>query len=168
MRNWGADWDGKIRFGLISDGVSSRLIYRAGADQPWGPAVDFGRDTVSAEIAGLDADNRTLLIFKPSPDGRKALYAFDLQDGKFSGALFQHKKYDVAAAVFSPKHRRLLGVRYNTEKPRQYWFAPDFGKLQDELDKANPSLVHEIVGMDWDVNKVLVFSHSAREPGTTP
>jgi dipeptidyl aminopeptidase/acylaminoacyl peptidase len=165
VRSWGADWDGNIRFGLISDGVSSRLIYRAAPSQPWGPAVDFGRDTVSSEIAGLDADNRTLFVFKPSPDGRKALYAFDLQDRKFSGTLFQHKKYDVAAAVFSPKHRRLLGVRYNTEKPRQYWFAPDFTRLQDELDKANPSLVHEIVDMDLDVKKVLVFSHSAREPG---
>ena len=165
VRNWGADWDGNIRFGLISDGVSSQLIYRAAPDQPWSPAVDFGRDTVSSEIAGLDADNRTLFVFKSSPDGRKALYAFDLRERKFGGTLFQHKKYDVAAAVFSPKHRRLLGVRYNTEMPRQYWFDPDFAKLQGDIDKANPSLVHEIVGMDWDVKKVLLFSHSAREPG---
>ena len=165
VRNWGADWDGNIRFGLISDGVVSRLVYRAAPDQPWSPPIDFGRDTVSSGIAGLDADNRTLFVFKASPDGRKALYAFDLLEGKFSGALFQHKKYDVAAAVFSPKHRRLLGVRYDTDRPRQYWFDPDFAKLQDKLDKANPTLVHDIVSMDWEVKKVLVFSHSAREPG---
>jgi acetyl esterase/lipase len=165
VRNWCADWDGNIRFGLISDGVNNQLIYRAAPDQPWSPAIEFGRNTVSSAIAGLDTDNRTLFVFKSSPEGRKALYAFDLQDRKFSGALFQHTKYDVASAVFSPKHRHLLGVRYVTEMPRQYWFDPDFAKLQGEFDKANPGLVNEIVGMDWDVKKVLVFSHSARESG---
>ena len=165
LQNWGADWDGHIRFGVITDGVNSSLIYREAPDRPWSPAVEFGRDTLSSEIAGLDADNRTLFVFKPSPAGRSALYSFDLLERKFSAPLFQHEKYDVTSAVFSPKHRRLLGVRYNTDLPRQYWFEPDFAKLQKELDAANPGLVNEIVNMDWELRKILVFSHSAREPG---
>jgi dipeptidyl aminopeptidase/acylaminoacyl peptidase len=165
VQTWGADWDGNIRFGLVSDGVNSQLIYRAAPGASWSPPLEIGSRTISAEIAGLDADNRTLFLFKAAPNGRKALYGYDLTDRKFSPPLFQHDKYDVTSAIFSPKHRRLLGVRYTTDIPRQYWFERDFAKLQQEIDAANPGLVSQIVNMDWEMRKVLVFSFSAREPG---
>ncbi len=165
VKAWGADWDGHIRFGLLTDGVNTRLIYRAEPGVPWGPSVDFGTDTIGYSFAGLAADNHTLYVFKPSPNGRKALYAFDLKERQFGPPLFQHEKYDVDAAIFSPKHRRLLGVRYVTEGPRQYWFEPDFKELQKKIDTANPGLVNQIVSMDWDLKRMLVFSSSAREPG---
>jgi dipeptidyl aminopeptidase/acylaminoacyl peptidase len=165
VRSWGADWDGNIRFGLMDDGVNSQLIYRPAPGEPWSAPIDFGRGTLSSEIAGLDADNRTLYVFKASPAGRKALYALDLRERKFSGPLFQHEKYDVSSAIFSPKHRRLLGVRYVTEGPRQYWFEADFAKLQQELEAANPGVATVIVNMDWDLRKILAFSYSAKESG---
>ena len=165
VHHWGADWDGNIRFGVITDGVNSELIYRTEPSQPWSPPVDFGRGTVSAAVAGLDADNRTLFVFKASPNGRKALYAYDLPSRNFSPPLFQHEKYDVSSAIFSPKHRRLLGVRYVTDGPRQHWFEAEFARLQKEIEAANPGLVSQIVNMDWEMRKVLIFSFSAREPG---
>jgi dipeptidyl aminopeptidase/acylaminoacyl peptidase len=165
VSGWGADWDGNIRFGLLTDGVSTQLIYRAAPDEPWSQPVDIGTGAVSVGLAGLDADNRTLYVFKLSPGGRKALYAYDLKEGKFSGPLFQHQKYDVESAIFSPKYRRLLGVRYVTDGPRQYWFEPDFAKLQKEIDAANPGLVNQIASMDWEIRRLLIFSYSARESG---
>ena len=165
LESWGADWDGNIRFGLIEDGVHTDLVYRETPGGPWSLPVDFGRAGAQCRIAGLDADNRTLYVFKPSPEGRLALYSLDLRTRRFSEPLFQHKKYDVTAAVFSPKHRRLLGVRYETEMPQQYWFEPEFRKLQESVDAASPGLVNEIVSMDRDLKRILVFSHSVRDPG---
>ncbi|MFA5058944.1 MAG: alpha/beta fold hydrolase, partial [Opitutaceae bacterium] len=165
VRAWGTDWEGNIRFGLLTDGVNTRFIHRAAPGQPWSAPVDFGRGTDSFGLAGLNADNRTLYVFKPSPAGRKALYTYDLQEGKFSGPLFQHEKYDVEWAIFSPKYRRLLGVRYETDGPRQYWFEPGFAKLQQEIDAANPGMANQIVSMDWEMRRILVFSYSARESG---
>ena len=165
VRGWGADWDGNIRFGLIDDGVDTRFIHRAAPGQPWSRPVDFGRGTISYGLAGLDADNRTLYVFKPAPNGRKALFGYDLKEEKFSAPLFQHEKYDVEGAIFSPKDRRLLGVHYATEWPRQYWFDPEFAKLQETVDTANPGLSNQIVSMDWDMRRILVFSSSARESG---
>lgn len=165
LQSWGADWDGNIRFGLLADGVNTRLIHRPAPGQPWSQPVDIGEGAVSAGLAGLDADDRTLYVFKLSPNGRKALYAYDLKEGKFSGPLFQHEKYDVESAIFSPKYRRLLGVRYVTDGPRQYWFEPDFAKLQKEIDATKPGLVNEIVSMDWEIRRVLVYSYSTRESG---
>jgi len=165
VRDWSVDWEGHLRFGVMTDGVNSQLIYRAAPDGPWSLPIEFGRGTLSSKIAGLDADNRTLYVFKAAPNGRKALYAFDLQDRSFRGPLFQHQKYDVSSAIFSPKHRRLLGVRYVTEGPRQYWFEADFAKLQQELEAANPGVATVIVNMDWDLRKILAFSYSAKESG---
>lgn len=165
VKDWLTDWDGNIRFGLLSDGVTTQLIYRDRPDATWSQPIDFGRDTLHHALAGLDADARTLYVFKPTAAGRKALYAYDLKSGQFSEPLFQHQKYDVETAVFSPKHRRLLGVRYHTEGPRQYWFEPELAKLQKEIDATYPGLVNEIVSMDFEMRKLLIHSHSARDPG---
>lgn len=162
---WGADWNGEIRFGLITNGVRTELIYRANRDDTWSRPVDFGTVGAGCSIAGLSADQRTLFVFKPSAQGRLALYGFDLVDRTFSGPVFQHDKYDVSTAIFSPKHSQLLGVRYITEGPRYYWFDPTLARVQAELDKGNGGIVNEIVSMDRDMRKLLIFSHSAREPG---
>lgn len=165
VSSWGADWDGNIRFGLIDDGVHTELIYRDTPESPWSVPLDFGRAGASCSIAGLDANNRTLYVFKPSPKGRLALYSFDLQTRQFSEPLFQHEKYDVTTAVFSPKYRHLLGVHYETDGPRQYWFQPELAKLQKELNAASPGLVNEFVSMDREMQRILVLTHSARQPG---
>ena len=162
---WAADWDGVVRFGFMSDGVSTKFTHRDGAGAAWREPIDFGTDTKQFGFAGLDADGHTLYLFKPSPNGCKALYSYDLTTGQTSGPLFQHKKYDVAEAIFSPKFRRLLGVRYVTEGPRRYWFEPELLKLQKEIDATHPDLVNMIVSMDWEMQHMLVFSYSARESG---
>jgi len=165
VRDWAADWDGNIRFGLLTTGTDTQFIHRDAPDQPWSQPVDFGSGIDAYNLAGLDADNRTLYVFKPAPNGRKSLYSYDLKERKFSPPLFQHEKYDVAEAIFSPRDRRLLGVRYATEWPRQHWFEPEFAKLQEAIDKANLGRSNQIVSMDWDMRKILVFSYSARESG---
>lgn len=161
---WLADWNGEVRFGLITDGVDSSLIFRRRADQPWSAPIPFGKDTLSYGFAG-PAGDETLYLFKPAANGRKALFAHNLATGETTGPLFQHEKYDVAEAIFSPKHQRLLGVRYVTEGPRQYWFEPELAKLQKELDAAHPGVVNMIVSMDWEMQRLLVFSSSSRESG---
>lgn len=165
VEGWGADWDGNIRFGLISDGVQTDLIYRDAPGHPWSLPLDFGRAGAGCSIAGLDADDHTLYVFKPSPQGRLALYSFDLQTRRFSEPLFQHEKYDVTGAIFSAKYRRLLGVRYLTDGPRQYWFQPELAQLQKTLNAASPGLVNEFVSMDREMQRILVYSHSARQAG---
>jgi acetyl esterase/lipase len=165
VKSWLADAKGNVRFGYLTDGVRARLIYRDGPEQPWGRPIDFGADTKLFGFAGLAADDRTLYIFRPSPAGLKALYAYDVKEGTTTGPLFQHKKYDVESAIFSPQRDRLLGVRYITEGPRQYWFEPELAKLQKELDAAHPDVVNMIVSMDWEMQRLLVFSYSSRESG---
>lgn len=165
MTGWAADRDGNIRFGFMTDGARTELVYRANQSDKWSRPVDFGTVGDSSRIAGLGRDGRTLYVLKPSPQGRLALYGFDLVDRTFSGPLFAHATYDVDDVIFSPDGSELLGVRYFTEGPREYWFDRTFARLQAELDKAGGGMVNEIVSTDADLRKVLVFSHSAREPG---
>ncbi len=165
VRVWGADWDGNVRFGIIDDAINSYFIHRASSKQPWSTPIELGNNTVAGGIASLDANDRTLYLFKQSPGGFKALYSYDLVEEKFTGPLFQLAKHDVSWAIFSPKYRRLLGVHYTTDGPRQRWFEPEFEKIQKEIDAANPGVVNEIVSMDWDLQRLVVLSRSDREPG---
>ncbi|MFI5336541.1 MAG: hypothetical protein ACHQ5A_07140 [Opitutales bacterium] len=151
VAQWRADWDGNIRFGLITDGVETSMIYRTVPGGSWSTPLAFGEVGAGCSIAGLDADNRTLFVFKPSPLGRLALYGFDLQTRQFSEPLFQHDRYDVTTAVFYPKERRLLGVGYDTDLPRHYWFQPELARLQKELDAAAPGMVNEFVSFDREM-----------------
>lgn len=165
VKAWQADWSGEVRFGLVTDGIDTGLIHRRGPDQPWSAPIAFGKDTRQFGFAGLAEDDQTLYLLKPAADGRLALFAYNLATGEMSGPLFQHEKYDVSEAIFSPKFRRLLGVRYVSESPRQYWFEPELAQLQKDIDAAHPGLVNLIVSMDHDMRTMLVFSFSARESG---
>ncbi len=162
---WLADWNGAVRFGLATDGVNASLIFRRKPDDAWSQPIPFGQDTIGHGFAGVGGDGETLYVFKPNAKGRKALYAHNLATGEVTGPLFQHDKYDVDTAIFSPKHQRLLGVRYITEGPRQFWFEPALATLQKQIDAAHPGLVNLIVSMDRELRRMLVYSSSAREAG---
>ncbi|MES1194387.1 MAG: alpha/beta fold hydrolase, partial [Opitutus sp.] len=63
------------------------------------------------------------------------------------------------------KSRDLLGVRYVTEGPNQYWFDPALVGLQRTIDGLHPDLTNLIVSMDRSEQRMLVLSYSDREPG---
>jgi dipeptidyl aminopeptidase/acylaminoacyl peptidase len=71
----------------------------------------------------------------------------------------------LATPLFSSRYRRLLGVRYVTDGPHEYWFAPELRAVQQQFQQLYPKLVSLIVSTDADVRRLLVLSYSARDPG---
>lgn len=174
--HWLADWEGEVRFGLFWEGKSARLTYRETPAAPWQNLPNLGAE---GAFVGLDRTGQTIHVAQAGQKRRWAIFPYDLKKKQIGEALFDHDDYDIippdyrphyagvslAAAVYSPKARVLLGVRYVTEGPRQYWFDPAMGNLQQQIDALHPDLTNLIVGMDRGENRLLVLSWLDREPG---
>jgi dipeptidyl aminopeptidase/acylaminoacyl peptidase len=174
--HWLADWEGEVRFGLFWEGKSSRLTYRETPTAPWQNLPNLGAE---GAFVGLDRTGQTIHVAQAGQKRRWAIFPYDLKKKQIGEALFEHDDYDIippdyrphyagvslAAAVYSPKARVLLGVRYVTEGPRQYWFDSAMDNLQQQIDALHPDLTNLIVSMDHDENRLLVLSWSDREPG---
>lgn len=176
---WGADWDGQLRFGLQWKNRTPRIIYRDSEKAPWRPLGEAGVAGQERLLLGMNRDGSLLHLGRPTPAGYWAIYPFDVATGTTGDALFEHERYDVvppdfapayagvalAAPIYSRRNRELIGVRFVTDGPRQYWFDASLAALQEQIDRAFPGLVNQIVSFNQDETKLLLLSWSDREPG---
>ena len=179
VRAWAADWAGQVRFGLIREGLNTKIIHRDSAGKPWGELADLGEQAAKFTFAGLDATGRTMYVTRPDAKGYWTLYPFDLDQRRFGEPLLQNEPYDIVsgnsglnyagvaldAPIFSPERHTLLGINYVAESPRQRWFDPVLAAVQKKVDELNPGLVNFIVSMDRTEKQLLILSWSDQNPG---
>jgi len=182
VAQWLQSWDGEVRFGVVKgEKVDDpyQLIQRDGPGQPWRKR-ELGERARHFWIAGISADGGTLYLSREGPTRRWELAELDLKTGEVAESpLFRAGDYDLtspewgpefagealARTIFSEGYRRLLGVRYVTDGPHEYWFSPDLENIQKQIQQMHPDHVNLIVSMDDAVKHLLVLSYSAREPG---
>ncbi|MBI5424184.1 MAG: S9 family peptidase [Opitutae bacterium] len=182
VAQWLQGWDGEVRFGVVKgEKVEDpyQLIQRDGPGQPWRKR-ELGERARHFWISGISADGGTLYVSREGPTRRWELAELDLKTGAVAEApLFRAGDYDLtppewmpvfagetlAKPIFSEGYQRLLGVRYVTDGPHEYWFNPDLENIQKQIQQMHPDHVNLIVSMDDAVKRLLVLSYSAREPG---
>jgi dipeptidyl aminopeptidase/acylaminoacyl peptidase len=177
---WLPDGRGVIRVAVEWDRGLSRTIYREGENDPWHvlPGMDYAKRRVG--LLGVSADGATLYLSLISPTGHWGVYTYDLAKERLGSLILSHDRFDVLPLgsavgqdgysvekiVFAPKSREVLGVQYVTDLPRVVWFDPQLAAVQDALDHGLPNRVNTIVSMSDDLKKLVVFSWSAKDPGT--
>lgn len=179
VTRWGADWDGHVRFGFLWENRVARLLHRETEEAPWRPVGGGGREGAEHVLLGMNRTGEVLHIGRANPAGFWTIYPFDIAKGTVGEPIFEHERYDIVpegfgpmfagvpltAPIYSRRYRELVGVRYVTEGPRQYWFDPGMARLQEQIDRAFPGLVNQIVSFSHDENQMLLLSWSDREPG---
>ncbi len=116
----------------------------------------------------FDHDGTTLFVTSNAGGRDKAaLFKYDTKSRKLGELVFEHPLVDVRGGlVFSRTERKLLGVRYNAEKPSVKWFDPDMDRLQRQIDATFPRTIN-VIGMPRQSKaRALVFAHSDVDPGT--
>ncbi|GIT38671.1 MAG: hypothetical protein Ct9H300mP7_5920 [Verrucomicrobiota bacterium] len=81
------------------------------------------------------------ILYVAAPNGdKKALFQFDLKERKLGRMIFAHPKFDVPAGapIVSDKTGKVLGVRYEADRPQTYWFDKDYQGYQAIIDDALP------------------------------
>lgn len=132
------DWE---LMSVVSDGSSGFDPY----------AVDPTKDVAY----GLMRDN-----------GRLAAYTMALDGSKTLTRIFSHPDVDVDGFVRVGRRGRVIGVRYETDKPQVKYLDPDLERLSRSLAKALPALpLIRFVDSSEDETKMLLWAGSDIDPG---
>jgi dienelactone hydrolase len=98
-------------------------------------------------------------------EGRDALWSVDLADKRPPQLLFRHPLVDVGEPILQTD-RRLLGVRYDVERP-YVWYADEKQReLIDKLERQFPGKWHEIVDSSDDKKMLVIQSSNDTDAGT--
>jgi len=126
-------------------------------------------------FAGAAPD--TLYVASNAGRDTLALFTFDLASGRLGPMVYGDDRYDVASFELlgmalgeggrlimgaQAGGGKLLGLRYNADKPRAVWFDEAAARVQASVDAALPGLVNVF---EPQRGRALVFSWSDVEPG---
>ena len=175
VTGWLADGQGAVRVGVEEDQGMSRVIYRANDGSPWQvlAGLDYAKRNVG--LHGLSADGSTLYLSLVTPDGTWGIYAYNLLKQQLGDLILSHPNFDILPwgygsdydrIIFAPNTREILGIQYDTDTPKVIWFDPQMAAIQDALDQGLKKRVNTIVDMSDDLKKFVVYSWSAKDPGS--
>ncbi|MEY2878147.1 MAG: hypothetical protein RLZZ15_527, partial [Verrucomicrobiota bacterium] len=166
---WLADAAGLVRVGNDTNGVLNRVIWREREGGEWRvpPGLEFSRDQIFPRW--LSADGTTLFLAQRTPAGTWGLFSYDLATGSMGEMILGHDRFDLrghTTPVLAPRTRALLGLYFHGDTPRVKWFDPQMATVQQALDQALAGRVNRITDLSDDLQRMIVASTTARDPGT--
>lgn len=177
--SWVPDREGVVRLGITREGLRYGVIYRENEQAGWRtlPLFESARGRISP--LGFDHDGRRLIVAATNEQKRRAVYYYDLEQGRLGEVIASHEQFDIipesgtaaidgvslSGPVVSELTEGVVGIRYITEGPRTLWFDPGFAALQKALDGMLKDTVNLIVSRSRDEKRFLVLAFSDRNPG---
>ena len=134
----------------VPDGSGWRIISeQTGVERP------------SVGLAGEMPDGRFAVTTTfTNESGRRGLYAFSLETGEITGAIFEHPEFDITGVISDPYTQQVLGVSWDEALPRVEWFDPRFAEIQAILDQAAAGQNPAIVSWSRDLSRILFVTQS--------
>lgn len=168
------------------DGRGARNVrqvwYRDGEGAKWEKLHEYGFLSVWSQGEAIsplafDFDNTTLYVASNVGRERFAIYKYDTKARKMGELLFEDALVDMPSGleaipdewrglVFSRKQKKLLGVRYQADKPASQWVDPDAARLQRQVDATFPRTANLVSLPPENEARALIFSQSDVDPGT--
>jgi dipeptidyl aminopeptidase/acylaminoacyl peptidase len=161
------DGTGNPRIGWGSpDGVSTFYFARLDGEREWrrlGQTQAFNARNPLHPIAMGAGENAAYAL--GNYEGRDSLWSIDLADKREPKMLFHHALVDVGEPILH-SDRRLLGVRYDVEKPYVWYADGKLRELIDRLDRQFPNRVHDVIDSSDDQKVLLIQASSPVDLGT--
>jgi dipeptidyl aminopeptidase/acylaminoacyl peptidase len=131
------------------------------------PLFTRPRDAQRSELdlATILADNETLLFVDYTNHDRGALISWSLRTGQRLQELFVPPSGEITDLVLPTDKTKLLGVRYEDDKPRVHWLDGEIKAVQAGLDGSFPDTINTIINMTDDRKKFVVVANSDIETG---
>jgi len=141
------DHDGVIRLESVSDGVNSKLLYRASAAEPFKQVLETNfRESVGPQV--FTADNKHLIATSNIGRDKQALVELDPATAKEVKVIYENPEVDVDGAIWSEARQVLTGAVYNTDKVHYVFFDPMRKALQETLEAKLPGVEVHPAGVD--------------------
>lgn len=187
VTRWLTDRQGRLRIGVEHNRTRRSVIYKGIKGSNLKPldkilagtgfeSFDFNPDTYlgrRCRVLGFDYDPNILYIASNLHENTLAIFACNLLS-KEVVELVRHEVYDLAdpmvvidqdSLLFHESERKLVGIRFLSEKPATVWLDPRFVRVQANVDKYIPNYQNVIINWDDKAESFLVFSSSGNDPG---
>ena len=167
--SWLFDQQGVARIAITQLEGVSRFFYRDGEGTPWRSLLEVQPTEVTKAVTPVAFDAQGQLYVSAYGDqDTTAIYKFDTRAGRPEAEpVFGVKGFDVnGGMVFSVDGSKLLGIRYDADKPRTHWLDADMARIQRAVDQALPDTVNQLQpGPSPAEGPILINSFSDRDPG---
>ncbi|HVJ52155.1 MAG TPA: S9 family peptidase [Aliidongia sp.] len=158
------DHKGVIRIETESDGVNTKLLYRATAKDPFKVVVETNfRESVSPQL--FTFDDKHLIATSNIGRDKAALVELDPATGKELKLLYENPEVDVEGAIASEARKKLTGAVYIADKRHYVFFDKEREALQQDLEAKLPGLEVNIASTDRAETKYLVKTSGDRTRG---
>ena len=167
IQNFLTDGHGNPRIGWGSTSALKTMYYaRLEGEREWRPLAAthaFSAENPLRPIAMAGTGNTAYAI--GIHDGLDAVWSVDLADKGEPQMLFRHPKVDVGEPLLQTDGR-LLGVRYDVERPYVWYVDPKLRELVDRLEKQYPDRAYQVIDSSSDMKVLVVQSFSDTDLGT--
>jgi dipeptidyl aminopeptidase/acylaminoacyl peptidase len=167
IQNYVTDGRGNPQIGWgTSDGLNTLYYARLEGERDWrklGTTNAFGTTNRLRPIAVAPGENSAYAV--GTHNGREALWNIDLADKREPKLLFNHPLVDVGDPLMQ-SDRRLIGVRYDVERPYVWYADPKQREFVDRLESQFSGRAHEIIASSDDQKTWLVQASSDVDAGT--
>jgi dipeptidyl aminopeptidase/acylaminoacyl peptidase len=110
--------------------------------------------------------NRNELLYYDTVDGRTALLAMDLENGRRTRVVYSHPTLDVGGGRTLGKENRLVSVTYVDDRPHMHFIDQRIDKMNAALAPSFPGSAISVFDEDWSQRYYLVFVSGATNPGS--
>lgn len=168
--DWILDWNDVPRVVMSFDpSVPKRIFwYRDDDKSPWQKLMEWeanvGADFIDPIL--FAEDNKTLYVSSNIGRDRAAIFKYDPQSRKLGEVVFEHPLLDLTGGLqFDRKSHKLLGIRYDADKPGVLWIDPEMDKIQKQVDATLPKTDNVLTRASNTTKRVLIFASSDVDSG---
>jgi dipeptidyl aminopeptidase/acylaminoacyl peptidase len=159
-----ADHHGVIRLETQTDGVNSKLLYRASAKEPFKTVIETNfRESVSPQF--FTFDDKHLIATSNIGRDKAALVEIDPATGKEIRTLYENPEVDVEGALASEARKQITGAVFVTDKRHYVFFDKTREALQTTLEAKLPGVEVDVAGTDHKEDRWLVKTAGDRGRG---
>lgn len=162
---------GKVLGGLWWEDTESRkaavytVDYRDDSDLKgeWRKLMDIPDIMEAPGFVGLSEDGSFFYISKNNEAGFKSLYSIDLKSNELNETLvLEDPEYDIDTdyPLLGLKSKRVVGVRYERDKPVNHYLDETYAKFAKMIDEAIPNAHNTVIDTDAVGNRVVIESIS--------
>ncbi len=164
ITGWVTDHAGRLRAGVVSDGVNSAIVYRDTEADPFRTIVstDF-RESVDPLFFTFD-DERLYVNSNRGRD-KKAIVEFDPKTSKEGRLVYENPDVDAAGLSFSRKRKVLTEATYVDWKVEHKMLDPETAAIYADLAKQLPGYEITLQSATKDETRFVVAASSDRTQG---
>jgi dipeptidyl aminopeptidase/acylaminoacyl peptidase len=166
ITDWVTDHHGRLRAAVVTDGVSSSVLYRDDEKAPFKTIVetDF-REAVQPYF--FTFDDKRLYVSSNRGRDKKAIFEFDPKTAREGKLVYENADVDVGSLDFSRKRKTLTEVGYVDWKSQHQAMEPVTKGIYDDLGRKLPGYDVALGGHTRDEKRFIVVAYSDRTRGKT-